>query len=120
MRAMVEDEVLHSEPAKVSETRSKQVRATIGRASPLGATIIPCGVNFSLFSRGASLVELLFFDREDDDRPARVISLDPTVNRTYYYWHIFVPGIQVGQLYAYRVLGPFDPGQGMRFDGSKV
>ena len=78
------------------------------------------GVNFSLYSRDATGVELLLFEREDDARPARVISLDPFLNRTYHYWHVFVPGVQSGQLYGYRVHGPFDPSQGLRFDPTKV
>jgi len=58
---------------------------TQGRSDPLGATVAEGGVNFSLFSRNATRVELLFFDREDDARPARVILLDPATNRTYHY-----------------------------------
>jgi isoamylase len=50
--------------------------------------------------RNASGVELLFFDREDDARPAGVIMIDPVANRTYHYWHVFVPGVRPGQLYA--------------------
>jgi glycogen operon protein len=46
--------------------------------------------------------------------------LDPAVHRTYHYWHVFVPGVQAGQLYGYRVHGPFDPIKGMRFDADKV
>jgi isoamylase len=91
-----------------------------GKASPLGATVESNGVNFSLYSRDASGIELLLFDREDDEQPARSISLDPFANRTYHYWHVFVPGLQAGQLYGYRVYGPFEPYQGMRFDSSKV
>jgi isoamylase len=91
-----------------------------GRASPLGATWSEDGVNFSLFSRHATGVTLLFFDAVDDARPSRVVRLDPAVNRTYFYWHAFVPGIRPGQLYGYRVEGPFDPPTGMRFDPSKV
>ena len=52
--------------------------------------------------------------------PSRVIHLDPSANRTYHYWHVFVPGLQPGQLYGYRAHGPFDPPQGLRFDASKV
>ena len=77
-------------------------------------------MNFSLFSRSATSVELLFFDREDDTRPSRVIPLDSSTNRTYHYWHVFVPGVEPGQIYGYRVEGPFDPARGMRFDRSKV
>src|SRR5271157_4601901 len=93
---------------------------TAGRRSPLGATVCHGGTNFSVFSRSASGVELLLFDREDDARPATVIRINPSTNRTYHYWHIFVPGVQPGQIYGYRVEGPFDPGSGMRFDPAKV
>jgi isoamylase len=91
-----------------------------GQGYPLGATIHRAGANFSVYSRGASKVELLLFEEQDDSRPARVISLDPAVNRTYYYWHVFVPGMRPGQLYGYRVTGPWDPANGMRFDPTKV
>jgi isoamylase len=91
-----------------------------GRRSPLGATVGHGGTNFSVFSRSASGVELLLFDREDDAQPARAIRLDPAINRTYHYWHVFVPGLRPGQIYGYRVEGPFDPAHGMRFDPGKV
>jgi len=91
-----------------------------GRPSPLGATMSQGGVNFSLFSRDATGVELLFFDRSEDPKPARVITLDPVANRTYHYWHVYVPGVQPGQLYGYRAHGPFDPANGLRFDPTKV
>ncbi|HXY01201.1 MAG TPA: glycogen debranching protein GlgX [Candidatus Limnocylindrales bacterium] len=92
----------------------------LGRSSPLGATLRDGGANFSLYSRHATKVELLLFDREDDAKPARIIPIEPATNRTYHYWHTFVPGLQAGQIYAYRVHGPFDPGLGHRFDSSKV
>ena len=91
-----------------------------GSSSPLGATPSPDGVNFSVFSRHATGVELLLFDAVDDTKPANVMRLDPAANRTYYYWHAFVPNIGPGQLYGYRVDGPFDPSRGMRFDPGKV
>jgi len=90
-----------------------------GSSSPLGATPFADGTNFSLYSRNATGVELLLFDNVDDARPARVIRLDPVANRTYYYWHVFMPSVQAGQIYSYRVEGPFDPVNGMRFDPSK-
>ena len=91
-----------------------------GQSAPLGATIADRGANFSIYSRHASGVDLLFFDHADDSQPARVIGFEPSVNRTYYYWHVFVPDVQPGQIYAYRVTGPFDPGSGLRFDPAKV
>jgi isoamylase len=71
-----------------------------GHSFPLGATVSGRGVNFSLFSRSASRVELLFFDRADDGRPSRTIDLDPRGHRTYHYWHTFVPDVGAGQLYG--------------------
>jgi len=91
-----------------------------GSSHPLGATLSGGGANFSLFSRSATRVELLFFNRADDTRSSRTIELDPRVHRTYHYWHAFVPAVEAGQLYGYRVHGPFEPGRGMRFDPTKV
>jgi isoamylase len=91
-----------------------------GKSYPLGAKLLQDGANFSVYSGGATRVDLLFFDHQDDPSPARVISLDPAVNRTYHYWHVFVPGVRAGQIYAYRAAGPWDPAAGMRFDSSKV
>jgi isoamylase len=91
-----------------------------GQSAPLGASVSPAGVNFSLYSRDATQVELLLFDREDDARPARAIALDPASHRTYHYWHVFVPQLEPGQIYGYRVHGPGDPRNGMRFDSSKI
>ena len=68
-----------------------------GRSFPIGATLVAGGANFSVFSRSAASIELLFFDRVDDARPSRVIPIDPLANRTYHYWHVFVPGVQAGR-----------------------
>src|SRR4051794_4008790 len=92
----------------------------VSRSSPPGATVMDGGVNFSLFSRTAGAVELLFFDRENDAAPSRVIRLDPAKDRTYFYWHVFVPGVRAGQIYAYRAGGDPDPARGLRFDPAKV
>jgi len=96
------------------------IRILPGRPYPLGATVEPGGVNFSVFSANATAVEFLLFDRYDQQEPTAVISLDPHVNKTYYYWHHFVPGIGAGQIYAYRVYGPYEPEKGYRFNGHKV
>ncbi len=93
---------------------------TPGLSAPLGASVRDGGVNFSLFSRTATGVELLLFDRADAAAPARVVALDPTGNHTYHYWHAFVPGVRAGQVYGYRVRGPHDPDRGLRFDPAKV
>jgi glycogen operon protein len=91
-----------------------------GRSYPLGATPLHNGVNFSVYSRDASKIDLLLFDRADDVRASRTVSLNPFHNRTYHYWHVFVPDLPVGQIYGYRAYGPFDPGRGLHFDNSKV
>ncbi len=91
-----------------------------GRSFPLGPMVQRGGVNFSVFAKQAKGIDLLFFDRVDDPKPARVIRLDPEMNRTYHYWHTFVPGITPGQLYGYRVYGSFFPEKGLRFNPDKV
>jgi isoamylase len=94
--------------------------AQSGKSFPLGATVGENGVNFSLFSRTATGVELLLFDEDDSATPTRVVRFDPVSNRTYYYWHAFVPGVLAGQLYGFRVEGPDAPTLGLRFDSGKV
>jgi glycogen operon protein len=91
-----------------------------GQSYPLGATVCPEGVNFSIYSRGASAVELLLFDREEDAHPASVIPIDPSSNRSYHYWHVLVSGLRAGQIYGYRVHGPWEPENGLRFDSTKL
>jgi len=91
-----------------------------GRSCPLGATLAEGGANFSLFSRSATGVELLLFDREDDQRPARVVRFDPAMNRTYHYWHAFVADVRPGQIYGYRIEGPPSPAPGLCFDPRKL
>ena len=64
-----------------------------GRSHPLGATVGPGGVNFSVYSKAAEAVELLLFDAAEGARPSRVIQLDPRSNHpTFHYWHVYVPG----------------------------
>jgi isoamylase len=105
--------------AVTTDSGVSQTTENKSRSSPLGSTIYKNGVNFSIFSRAATGMELLLFDHEDDARPERIIPIDPST-RTYHYWHIFVPGLQSGQIYGYRAYGPSDPASGMRFDSSKV
>jgi len=91
-----------------------------GSPSPLGATPQSAGVNFSVYSRHAERVDLLLFAGADEDVPARAITLSPETNRTADYWHVFVPGIGPGQVYAYRAHGPARAEEGHRFDPAKV
>jgi pullulanase/glycogen debranching enzyme len=92
-----------------------------GRPHPLGATPDAKGTNFALFTRHATMVELLIFERHDSPKPTKTIRLNPDVNRTFYFWHIYVFGVTPGMGYAYRVDGPKDlHGAGHRFNPNKV
>jgi len=77
-------------------------------------------VNFSIYSRSASRIDLLLFDGEGAVRPSRVIPLDREHHRTYHYWHVFVPEIGAGQVYGFKAHGPFAPEKGLRFDPEKL
>lgn len=87
-----------------------------GRAYPLGATPDPKGVNFALFSANAERVELCLFDSTGQTETARI----PMRFRTGNVWHGYVAGCPVGQLYGYRVYGPYNPRKGHRFNGNKL
>jgi len=91
-----------------------------GKSFPLGATLGGGGANFSVYAKHSRAAQIVLFDRVDDRAPSRVIDLDPRTNLTYHYWHAFVPGVTAGQLYGYRIAGPFEPAAGLRFDPDKV
>ena len=107
---------LHEYMAEVHEGTA--VRA--GVPLPLGAHERGGGVNFALFSRNASRVRLEFFEHPEDASPVRAIDLDSERNRTGDVWHVWIEGIRAGQLYAYRVDGPYRPQEGHRFNFSKL
>ena len=94
---------------------SSHVIQHAGRSFPLGATLVRAGTNFSVFAKGSRAVQLLLFDSADAPALSRVIDLDPRRNRTYHYWHTFVPGVAAGQVYAYRALGTVRSGTGPAF-----
>jgi isoamylase len=92
-----------------------------GSAHPLGAVLDKNGVNFSIFSENATSVKLLLFDKHDAPEPIQVIELDPKINKTFHFWHVYVKGLKAGVHYAYRVDGPQDlHGTGHRFNKNKV
>src|SRR5512147_620465 len=78
------------------------------------------GVNFSVYSKHATRLDLLLFDDVDDHSARRVIRLDPQVHRSGEYWHVHVPGLGAGQLYGWAADGPWLPQQALRFDATKV
>lgn len=90
------------------------------RPTPLGATLVPGGVRFAIFSRHATRVWLELFDSDRDAEPTARILLDSERHRTGDIWSVVVEGIGVGQLYAYRVEGPYDPSAGHRFNAHKL
>lgn len=92
-----------------------------GRTHPLGSTPNKEGVNFSIFSKHATSVELLLFDKHDDPEPIQIIQLNPKINQTFFFWHVFVRGLKHGAAYAYRIDGPQNlHGAGHRFNKNKV
>jgi len=103
----------------VSEV-SEHTEVQRGVPLPLGTHESGGGVNFALFSRHSTRVRLELFDQPDDATAARVIDLDPARNRTGDVWHVWIEGIRSGQLYAYRVDGPYQPSEGHRFNFNKL
>ena len=87
---------------------------------PLGAHATGNGVNFAIFSRHATGVQLDFFDRLEDPAPARSIVLYGTRNKTGDIWHVWLEGIGPGQLYGFRFAGPYAPHEGHRFNPDKL
>ena len=107
---------LHNYISDVSEWAD--VRA--GSPLPMGTQESGGGVNFAIFSRNASRVRLELFNRAEDAAPIRFIDFDSALNRTGDVWHVWVKGISPGQLYAYRVDGPYQPSEGHRFNFKKL
>ena len=91
----------------VAEVKPLEVLA--GCPHPVGCTPDKHGVNFSLYSKSATGVELLIFDKHDDAEPSQIITLNPHVNRTFHFWHAYVSGLKPGAFYGYRVDGPYEP-----------
>jgi glycogen operon protein len=88
-----------------------------GKPYPLGATWDGAGVNFALFSEHAARVELCLFDSPEATRESLRITLP---EQTDMVWHGYLDGVLPGQLYGYRVHGPWDPAAGHRFNPAKI
>lgn len=88
-----------------------------GSPYPLGATWDGNGVNFALFAENATKVELCLFDKNDTGKEIQRIRLQ---ERTHQVWHGYLPDCKPGDLYGYRVHGPYDPANGHRFNANKV
>src|SRR6266536_6128267 len=93
------------------------VRTWLGYPYPLGATWMGNGVNFAIFSEHATCIELCLFDNiEATEENFRI----PVTERTDQIWHLFLPDVGPGQVYGFRVAGPYDPEHGLRFNSSKL
>src|SRR4051812_2948631 len=93
------------------------MRVWPGKPYPLGATYDGAGVNFALFAEYATKVELCLFDSPDSTAPSKTI---PLPDRTDLVFHGYFPDVEAGQLYGYRVHGPYDPNNGHRFNPAKI
>ena len=105
-----------NKPIKSTST-SKSIQSKPGKPYPLGATYNGQGVNFALFSENATAVYLCLYNSADTSRETGRI---PMVERTDLVWHIYLEGLQPGQLYGFRVDGPYDPQAGLFFNPNKL
>ncbi|HEY8898009.1 MAG TPA: alpha-amylase family glycosyl hydrolase [Niastella sp.] len=95
----------------------KTLETYVGKPYPLGATWDGNGVNFALYSENAEGVDLCLFNSLEDDVETIKVRFK---ERTHHIWHAYLPGIQPGQLYGYRVYGPYKPEEGHRFNAYKL
>src|SRR5690348_9298010 len=87
-----------------------------GKPFPLGATWDGTGVNFAVYSENASKVELCLYDNRSREEFERI----EVKENTAFTWHCYIPGCNPGQLYGYRVYGPWEPQKGFRFNPAKL
>jgi isoamylase len=93
------------------------IKIWLGHPYPLGATWMGNGVNFALFSSMATSVDLCLFDNLDSRQESIRV---PMTEQTNQVWHVFLPDARPGQLYGFRVSGPYDPERGLRFNSAKL
>jgi glycogen operon protein len=93
------------------------MRVWPGRSYPLGATWDGAGVNFALFSEHATKVELCLFESNGSTAESHRITLPENTDQV---WHAYLPDVEPGQLYGYRVYGPYEPAKGHRFNPNKL
>jgi isoamylase len=93
------------------------MRVWPGSPRPLGATWDGEGVNFAIFSENATAVQLLLFDDADSGTPAASVSLQEVTDRV---WHAYLPDVRPGDLYGYKIDGPYEPSSGHRFNNHKL
>ena len=98
----------------------KPYSTNIGHRYPTGTTVSADGTNFCIFSRHATAVQLLLYEKPDSSSPFQTIDLDPVVNRNFFFWHVFVEGMTGKEKFSYtwKVDGPDNGDSGHRFDPS--
>ena len=102
---------------KLAASQLPDVKTLPGKPYPMGATWDGLGVNFTLYSAHAEKIELLLFNEPDDSAPAQVVELKEYTGPIH---HVYIPNLKPGQLYGYRVYGPYEPERGFRFNSNKV
>ncbi|GAB4024931.1 glycogen debranching protein GlgX [Spirosoma gilvum] len=105
-----------SKPANAN-SKTPSLTSKPGKAYPLGATYDGEGVNFALFSENATAVSLCLYDPAN---PSEETARIPIFERTDLVWHIYLEGLKPGQLYGFRVDGPYDPASGHYFNPAKL
>lgn len=92
------------------------IKAYSGSPFPLGATWNGEGVNFALYAENATAVDLCLFNSKEERNESVKVRVE---ERTHHVWHVYIPGLKPGQLYGYRVYGPYEPQNGHRFNPNK-
>ena len=111
---------------KPAKAKAKAAQTTVlysttkGDPHPLGSTVYPDGVNFSVFSQNAASMELLLFAEGNSTEPFQVIKMTDEGNKSFHFWHVFLVDAKPGLHYAYRVHGPEQQKPGHRFTPEKV
>lgn len=111
-------QVWHGEFALLMQMQHTHPDLQLSHILPYGALLHDSGVQFVLFSRNATEIRLLLYNRVEDLEPSEIIHFDRKTDRWGNIWSIFVPGMVAGQLYHFQANGPFDPVRGMRFDSN--
>ncbi|MCP4129783.1 MAG: glycogen debranching protein GlgX [bacterium] len=101
-------------------SQKQEIKTLPGIPLPLGANPHKDGIQFSIFSRHATAVSLLLFHTGEPNSSYDEIELDPEMNKTGDIWHVWVKEVGEGQLYGYTIDGPYEPGEGHRYNRNKL
>ncbi|OHD63460.1 MAG: glycogen debranching enzyme GlgX [Spirochaetes bacterium RBG_13_51_14] len=99
---------------------ARKLKTSPGCPLPLGANFAKSGIQFSIFSRHATAVTLILFESDRPDSEQIKIPLDSEINKTGDIWHILVHDLTDGQLYGYKIDGPYEPHKGQRYNSNKL